>query len=570
MKKKTLLITAGLALFTLTTALVATANAVSSGFLVKANPSEYTLTLDKTTKFSGSSGVGTAYTANENPIGIHYTNAKWDSSAKDYFVTFNNPAAGTIYNETALSGITQIDVRAKKQSSGPGVKLDIILSVGRFLSYSDEQTTYERSSIDLSTSFETYTLIPETNCCNYFTLNGIRAILIDSSIDIEFIKVTYSCSMSKAVVRTKGNAAYGSGVISNKDDKKFAEFAIGETAIVTAVPNDEIYEFTGWHYKDDPAAFSIDNPMNYLVTNKTGFHDLYPRFAERDCITVSSNNDDYGSAKFSDGTKKKMAYVDTEYTVVATPAESNLENGFFPVFEGWYLNGTKVSSNSTYTFTVPVSGAAYEMEAKFATYSETFNQGVRLCYQDYDYFDNLRWYEEETDTFVKSYDGAYYDLESYVGTISGKGHCETQSYDADDLWHQHARGTSALTPYLRLNKNYSKYYKADGKGNQEKVTVKDFDPDKIASIEFIFDKSGNNSRDDISISGGASSFALTQKGITDPIDGQKISKFYLTDFSKDEMIVRIPDDLSDVNYFKLKRLVVHYKIVIPALDNSNN
>jgi len=285
----------------------------------------------------------------------------------------------------------------------------------------------------------------------------------------------------------------------------------------------------------------------------------------------------YVSVTSSDSSKGNVAIDnavanDKGYKVVANGASVkihaypfyNYQNDNFCLFKGWHLNGSEqiISTDADYAFVTEQDGV-YKFVAEFIEApSETFRQGVRLCYQE-EWLEQMVWREETTDTFVKSYDGAYYDLESYVGTISGKGDCETQSFDEDDLWHQHAKGTSALTPYLRLNKNYSKYYKADGKGNQEKVDVKDFDPDKVSCIELVLDKSDVGARDDLSITGG--NFVHTKLDIDDT-DGKKISKFYIDNFTKDEIKISIPDNISDVNFFKVKRLVVHYKVEIPQLE----
>ena len=285
-------------------------------------------------------------------------------------------------------------------------------------------------------------------------------------------------------------------------------------------------------------------------------------------VSVTSSDSSKGNVAIDNAVANDKGYKvvanGTSVKIHAYPFY-NYQNDNFCLFKGWHLNGSEqiISTDTDYTFVTEQDGV-YKFVAEFIEApSETFRQGVRLCYQEEDYLGTMRWYEEDTDTFVKSYDGAYYDLESYVGTISGKGNCETQSFDEDDLWHQHARGTSALTPYLRLNKNYSKYYKADGQGNQEKVDVKDFDPDKVSCIELVLDKSDVGARDDLSITGG--NFGHTKLNIDDT-DGKKISKFYIDSFTKDEIKISIPDNISDVNFFKVKRLVVHYKVEIPQLE----
>ncbi len=284
-------------------------------------------------------------------------------------------------------------------------------------------------------------------------------------------------------------------------------------------------------------------------------------------VSVTSSDSSKGNVAIDNAVANDKGYKvvanGTSVKIHAYPFY-NYQNDNFCLFKGWHLNGSEqiISTDADYAFVTEQDGV-YKFVAEFIEApSETFRQGVRLCYQE-EWLEQMVWREETTDTFVKSYDGAYYDLESYVGTISGKGDCETQSFDEDDLWHQHAKGTSALTPYLRLNKNYSKYYKADGKGNQEKVDVKDFDPDKVSCIELVLDKSDVGARDDLSITGG--NFAHTKLDIDDT-DGKKISKFYIDNFTKDEIKISIPDNISDVNFFKVKRLVVHYKVEIPQLE----
>ena len=67
---------------------------------------------------------------------------------------------------------------------------------------------------------------------------------------------------------------------------------------------------------------------------------------------------------------------------------------------------------------------------------------------------------------------------------------------------------------------------------------------------------------DLSITGG--NFAYTKLNIDDTDEG-KISKFYIDGFTKDEIKISIPDNISDLKFFKVKRLVVHYKVEIPQL-----
>ena len=561
MKKKIILLMS-LGLFGLTSAIAVFATKQKSLGFGAAEPGDYVLTLDSTTKFSNSRGVGTAYTTSYNPIQVEYTTADWSNS--NDFVTFNEAGNGRIAVKTAMSGITKIEVVAKNKSSGQFGEFDLTFSVGELLNKSSyNQTVYTKNCDPQYSSYKKYTFIPnDTMICNYFTIEGNKSPLMNTSMSIQSISIYYSCSMSKAALRAESNYSFVNIQIDN-EAKNYAEYLLSPTAnanISLTYDSDE-YDFVDWRYKGSDEVVSTSQSFTYTVDNTRGFHDLEPHFTKRNCINVCSNHPGYGSASFSDGDIDKYAYTGVDYTVVAVLEESDVANGFFPAFAGWYLDGVLKSTELTYTFQVPVEGQAYEMVAKFGLYNETFNQGVRLCYQE-EWLGRMVWREETTDTFVRSYDGAFYDFESYVGTISGKGDCQDQSYNPDDLWHQRARGVSALTPYLRLNRNYSKYYKANGQGAQEKVSVKDFDPNKVACIEFYFDRSEANSRDDISISGGATAFALEQKGIADPVDGKLVSRFCLTEFTTDEINISIPDRISDVNFFKLKRVVVHYKIAI--------
>ena len=111
------------------------------------------------------------------------------------------------------------------------------------------------------------------------------------------------------------------------------------------------------------------------------------------------------------------------------------------------------------------------------------------------------------------------------------------------------------------------YYKEDEHSIANKVTVKDFDPSVVSCIELVFDKNSSYARDDLSISGGATSFGHTKKSITDT-DSKTISKFFITNFGTSNIKISIPDKIESQYFFQLKRVVVHYKVVIPELQND--
>lgn len=561
MKKKSLLLITGLTAISLT-ALVLFANNSNFDFLAKATnllSEEYSLTLDNTTKFKSSSGTGTAYTANQNPIDIGYTTATWSASGD--FVRFNDDGNGKIFNQTAISGITKVEVVAKNMTALQNGQFDFIFSVGQYLNTSSyNQTKYVRSDISPDSSYNTYTFTPDSSIYNYFTIMGSRKIAInDATISIKSIKIYYSCSMSRVALRAKSNYNWATVSIDG-EAKEYAEYNVGEQAQLSITYNTDEYEFVDWRYIDSDEIVSTEETFAYTVDSSTGFHDLYPHFAKLDCINVKSNRPGLGSAYFSDYDIDKRAYTDTPYTVIAIPEPSDVELSFFPVFEGWYLNEQKVSTSLEYTFTVPVAGAAYEMVAKFGIHRETFTSAVRLCTAG-----NFGIpYDLDTDGFVKSYDGSYYGFDSYINTWDGKNKGDCQPYEPgeNDIWHQNGRGVSALTPYLVLNANHKNYEKVKPEGGYEAAPVKDFDPNKVACIELIFDKSQAGARDDISISGGASEFAFVEKGIYDSTDGSTVSRFCITQFNTNEIKLSIPDNLSESNYFKVKRVLVHYKIAI--------
>ena len=280
-------------------------------------------------------------------------------------------------------------------------------------------------------------------------------------------------------------------------------------------------------------------------------------------ITVASSNDSYGTVSIEGSDNKRtVVKYGTSVTVHANPT-SDFENELFYSFKGWHLNGSEefISTNPDYTFTT-VKDASYSLVAEFVEESkEVFTEGVRLCSSgDYGIL-----HDEEEDTFVKSYDGAYYGFES---GCEGSNYQNLDERGNGNLWRQYANGQKMPTPYLILNKNHDNYYyKEDEHSIANKVTVKDFDPSVVSCIELVFDKNSSYARDDLSISGGATSFGHTKKSITDT-DSKTISKFFITNFGTSNIKISIPDKIESQYFFQLKRVVVHYKVVIPELQND--
>ena len=279
-------------------------------------------------------------------------------------------------------------------------------------------------------------------------------------------------------------------------------------------------------------------------------------------IEVASNNDSYGTVSIEGSDNKRTAVKNgTSVTVHANPTP-DFENELFYSFKGWHLNGSEeyISTNPDYTFTT-VKDTSYSLVAEFVEESkEVFTEGVRLSSGN----DGIL-HDEETDTFVKSYDGAYYGFES---GCEGSNYQNLDERGNGNLWRQYANGQKMPTPYLILNKNHDNYYyKEDEHSIANKVTVKDFDPSVVSCIELVFDKNSSYARDDLSISGGATSFGHTKKSITDT-DSKTISKFFITNFDTSNIKISIPDKIESQYFFQLKRVVVHYKVVIPELQND--
>ncbi len=280
-------------------------------------------------------------------------------------------------------------------------------------------------------------------------------------------------------------------------------------------------------------------------------------------IEVSSSNDSYGTVSIEGSDNKRTAVKNgTSVTVHANPTP-DFENELFYSFKGWHLNGSEecISTNPDYTFTT-VKDASYSLVAEFVEESkEVFTEGVRLCSSG----DHGILCDEEKDTFVKSYDGAYYGFES---GCEGSNYQNLDERGNGNLWRQYANGQKMPTPYLILNKNHDNYYyKEDEHSIANKVTVKDFDPSVVSCIELVFDKNSSYARDDLSISDGATSFGHTKKSITDT-DSKTISKFFITNFGTSNIKISIPDKIESQYFFQLKRVVVHYKVVIPELQND--
>ncbi len=132
----------------------------------------------------------------------------------------------------------------------------------------------------------------------------------------------------------------------------------------------EGYRFEGW-YRVGDFYTSVSSCSYYYVTPLTTIHDAYfgteicGFFSKYQSLSVTSNNDNAGKAEFVGEEISSACYGD-EISVKATP-NSNY------TFLGWYAGDTLVSTDESYSFTMP--GKDYSLIAKWeaTTYQVSYD-----------------------------------------------------------------------------------------------------------------------------------------------------------------------------------------------------
>jgi uncharacterized repeat protein (TIGR02543 family) len=135
-----------------------------------------------------------------------------------------------------------------------------------------------------------------------------------------FVNITVNVNDS-----TKGSATGG------------GRYAVGYTATLTATPSSNPYYFVGWYSNN--VLLSSNTTYSFTASDDMT---IEARFADKAqySVTVATNDATMGST-----TGSGTYYVGDSVTVTCSP-----NTGY--TFTGWYVNGTKVSSSTSYTFTI--------------------------------------------------------------------------------------------------------------------------------------------------------------------------------------------------------------------------
>ncbi len=126
-----------------------------------------------------------------------------------------------------------------------------------------------------------------------------------------------------------------------------------EDTIILSAPNKTGYTFLGW--------YAGENVTTVIPKGSIGTVNVEARWsADLHSLSVTSEDTSKGTVAITSGS----GYSDESITVVATPVGEC-------VFKGWYHENTKVSNDTTYTFTMPAND--YSLVAHFFTKAEVWN-----------------------------------------------------------------------------------------------------------------------------------------------------------------------------------------------------
>ncbi len=126
-----------------------------------------------------------------------------------------------------------------------------------------------------------------------------------------------------------------------------------EDTITFSAPNKTGYTFLGW--------YADENVTTVISKGSTGTVNVEARWsADLHSLSVTSEDTSKGTVAITSGS----GYSEESITVVATPVGDC-------VFKGWYHENTKVSNDTTYTFTMPTND--YSLVAHFFTKAEAWN-----------------------------------------------------------------------------------------------------------------------------------------------------------------------------------------------------
>ena len=156
-----------------------------------------------------------------------------------------------------------------------------------------------------------------------------------------------------------GNFKYLKRVTFDKDLEYISSNAFSESSDITFNVADENFDFVGWYDNAEFSGAPVD-PTKYSGSSEK----LYARWqADQSYITVEKNIDVAGSVKIDSSFDYKMPV-----TLTAT-------TNYGYTFDGWYIDGTKVSGSSSYTFDL-TDKITVEARWNINSYGITLNKNI--------------------------------------------------------------------------------------------------------------------------------------------------------------------------------------------------
>ena len=335
----------------------ATANPTEGGTVTVGAPNREDLLYDFENGWQGWTAFkGTTGTSTHN--WMHNTEyVAYDSNGNQIVPECHNSSSGMMLSESYISA-------SSSGGSGTAVTPDNYLVSPQFR-LGGSFTFYVASRMSNYPAEKFSVLVSETvnNSANAFTHNELTVTLSDNSwheytIDLSdysgmgYVAIRhYDCNdqhllyIDDVTIVEGANQSTGNG-----------NFNYGETCVVTATPNTD-YHFVNW--TENGTAVSSEATYSFTVT---GDRDLVANFSETlptyYTINVTANPEDGGTVTGAD------SYVEgSNATLTATANE-----GY--TFTNWTKNGSVVSTDANYSFTVTEAGT-YVANFTLNTYTIT-------------------------------------------------------------------------------------------------------------------------------------------------------------------------------------------------------
>ncbi len=348
---------------------------------------------------AGYSGSGVATTELGNAVAFDYSGlinptSNWQTIKAGGYITNTQPITG-------MTGMT-----LTKNSSSADFKI-----------YWSNTTTFTE---DKSVLFDTSSTMTVSTNFNGYLPNYIK-IYANVNSAIKDGVIEFSCSNNYPSLSLSTNSSTmgsttGAGL-----------YAVGQSVTINATANTGYY-FTGWYVGETLISASASYTFNMPFENTSYVAHFAPNSYN---LVLSSESLEKGSVAGGG----EYDYLE-EVTITATP-----EMGYS--FLGWYNGASQVSTQSTYTFTMPYNALNYVAKFNTISYiltvtSEDTNKGTVIGSGTYPYkqsrsitatpqsgYSFVGWYEGET---LISSDNPYtftmpYNNLSYVAKFS------TNSYE---------------------------------------------------------------------------------------------------------------------------------------------